>query len=114
MTVFAVNVLNSPHRSAQHEMPTVSCSMICLSLCLLVLTVRFAKLDEPIQMLRGTWTCVGPRNLVTGPDPSYEGAFWGSGVIVSHCQTCPQFIFSALFRRSKQRCDLRLPLMLHT
>jgi len=42
--------------------------VVCLSVCLSVTIVSPAKMAEPIEMLFGVWTWVGPRNH-GGPDP---------------------------------------------
>jgi len=56
------------------------CSVVCVSVDLLVTTVSLAKTDEPIEMPFGLWTWVGRWNHVLdgGPDPHRKGGFWGS------------------------------------
>ena len=42
---------------------------VCLSVCLSVTTVSCTKTDELIQMPRGLWTEMGPKNHVLGGGP---------------------------------------------
>ena len=55
-------------------------SVLCLSVCLCVrqsvTDVSAAKTAEPIEMLFGFWTLVGPRNHMLDP-PIGNGQFWG-------------------------------------
>jgi len=55
------------------------CSVVCVSVDLLVTTVSLAKTDEPIDMPFGLWTWVGRWSHVLdgGPDPHRKGGFWG-------------------------------------
>ena len=83
-----------------------------LSVCLLVTCVSRAKMAESIKMPFGVWARDVPRNHDLGggrgPEPSREGTVLG--VIVGHVQpACPRSIFSTLFARGRQRCDLWLP-----
>ena len=57
---------------------------MCLCVCLLVTITNCAKTAEPIEMLFGVWTRVGPRNYVPGgkPDPQWKGQF--SGQLPAH------------------------------
>ena len=52
-------------------------SMVCLSVTL----VSLAKMAEPIEMPFGLSMRVGPENHISdgGPDPPWEGQFWGGG-----------------------------------
>jgi len=61
---------------------------MCLCVCLFVTIVGSAKIAEPISVLFGVYTQVGPRNLIFGgcPDPQrpVEGAIWGH--ILARCK----------------------------
>jgi len=56
--------------------------MICQSVCQSVMIVSPAKTAEPIEMLFGSWTLMGPRNHVLNgiQIPHEKGQVWGEGV----------------------------------
>jgi len=55
------------------------CMSVCLSVCLLVTAMSCAKIAEPIEMLFGSWSRVGPGNHVLdgGLVPQMRGQFVG-------------------------------------
>ena len=65
-----VVVVRSHRLHAVHEMrpiaTDVACSVVCVSVCVLVTRVCCAKTAEPIDMSFGRLTLVGPRNHALG------------------------------------------------
>jgi len=78
------------------------CSLICVSVCLLVTP---AKMAQPIELPFGLWTRVGPRNhaLVRDPNPPGEGAVLGdvSRLIVKYRE---RICSAAAKRLTQSRC----------
>jgi len=72
-----------PHRSIDAAYCYQPSSVVCWSVTL----VSPAKTAEPIEMPFGLRTRVGPGNHVLdgGPDPPWNGQFWG-GKAASHCK----------------------------
>ena len=89
------------------------CSMlslcICLSVYLLVMSVRCAKMNELVEISFGGWTRLLTRNhvctCIRWEFRCPEGALLG--VILGHAETCLLLIFSASFLRRQEWCGLR-------
>jgi len=65
---------------------------VCLSVCLSVTTMSLAKAAEPIVMLFGMLTWMGPRNHILDKVfiATRERQFWGrKGTSPRHARTCP-------------------------
>ena len=62
--------------------------MVCLYVSLSVTIMSPAKIAEPIEMLLGLWTQVGPsKHVLDGvPDPSWEGAISRGGEVAASCK----------------------------
>jgi len=78
----------------------------CLYISLLVTSVSRAKTDKPIEMPFGAVDS-SPRYRALGGTrvPTEKGTF---GVTLRHVQIRLRSIFSTLFARGQQRCDLWL------
>ena len=67
---------------------SVVCVCLCVCVCVLDITMNCAKRAEPIDMLFGMWTRMGPRNNALG---------WASGEGAILGVPCVRCVFSSQF-----------------